>query len=110
MCAAVCSLRAGHCFDAAAARAYCALQSNPTDWPLLLQLVELLHKLGRHNACLSAIAPLDSASSLIGDGRELLVKLRILLVKAACLVAIANQQQAPVHDGQRQSSRVALEG
>lgn len=110
MCVAVHSLQAGHHFEAAVKTAHSELQQHPTDWPLLLQLVELLHKLGRHGAALSASASLEAESFLAGSDAELLTKLRILLVKAACLVASANQRKPTADGDPEQPCRGASDG
>ncbi|XP_026193223.1 uncharacterized protein LOC34618883 [Cyclospora cayetanensis] len=110
MCApiAVSSLRAAHYFEEAATRAHNELQKQPSDWLLLLQLVELLHMLGRHRAALKATAPLSHQEAITGKGSELLTKLRILLVKAASLAAASAQPQTAVGDDSEQLNAISL--
>ncbi|OEH77831.1 hypothetical protein cyc_01964 [Cyclospora cayetanensis] len=103
------SLRAAHYFEEAATRAHNELQKQPSDWLLLLQLVELLHMLGRHRAALKATAPLSHQEAITGKGSELLTKLRILLVKAASLAAASAQPQTAVGDDSEQLNGTGLE-
>lgn len=109
MRAPVHSLQAGHCFEEAITRAHQELQRYPADWPLLLQLVELQHKLGMHSRALAAVAALDSDSCLSGNSTDLLVKLRILLVKADCL-ASSPQKMSLADEDQQRRCQTNLEG
>ncbi|KAL8424754.1 hypothetical protein Efla_001343 [Eimeria flavescens] len=57
-------LQSAHSFEQAEMMAYDELQRHPEDWALMLQLVELLHKQGKHKVVVSATASLESEGSL----------------------------------------------